>query len=114
MFTINQGKGFVLKFANGNQVSVQWGHGNYCSRRWDREEEFYGMKPVKLPEWVHESRTAEVAAWNEEGEYSWESDTVEGYCSPEKVAAFIQFVATSDLQVDRFEWEGKTTQGEEQ
>ena len=30
MFSITQGKGFTITFANGWTASVQWGAGNYC------------------------------------------------------------------------------------
>lgn len=70
-------KGFTIKFANGNTVSVQWGQGNYCENRYD--DHFHG-----------ESRDAEVIAWNEAGEYIMEA---QGWQSPEEVSALIEKVS---------------------
>lgn len=33
VFTATLNRGFQLDFPNGVTISVQWGHGNYCSNR---------------------------------------------------------------------------------
>ena len=55
-FSITNGKGFNLTFANKWQISVQWGPGNYC----ERENEDFDA-PKKQNYWV--SGSAEVAVW---------------------------------------------------
>lgn len=86
MFTITQGKGFHLTFANGWTVSVQWGAGNYCDN--------YGSRDYAAP--APSSRTAEVAAWDADG--TWLSfgsayHTVEGYKTTDEVVNFIANIA---------------------
>jgi hypothetical protein len=38
MFKANQNKGFQMTFANGYTVSVQFGAGNYCENRYQKED----------------------------------------------------------------------------
>ena len=115
MFINSNGKGFGMTFENGNTVSVQWGYGNYCENKFENREEIFGKREVNLGEWQLKCKDAEVAAWDAEGNwYSWGWDDVKGYNSPDFVAQFIHFVATSNLQEEVFEWEDKTMQGEDQ
>jgi hypothetical protein len=82
-----QNKGFQLTFENGWTVSVQWGPGNYCDRQ------SYGATfdaPLKGETGLWDSNSAEVAAWNSEGEWlPFEYDTVKGWLSTDEVAAFV-------------------------
>lgn len=88
-FSISQGKGFQMTFANGWTVSVQFGYGNYCENRsYDRTDFDPGVKPKG------ESKDAEIAAWDASGTwYDFEHDQVKGWCSADEVAAFITKVA---------------------
>ena len=64
--------GFHMRFANGYTVSVQFAGHNYSDDG---------------------KTTAEVAAWNEHGEWyspeTWGGDSIKGWATPEAVAAFI-------------------------
>ena len=90
------GKGFQITFSNGNLVSVQFGVGNYC------ENEDCGT--FDLEKNTPTCRDAEIAAWTKDGTwYKFPHDTIMGRVTPDEVASFIQFVATSDLTKDRWE-----------
>lgn len=84
MFKITKGKGFQMTFANGWTVSVQFGAGNYSS---NYNVDFSTPTP--------EATTAEIAAWNAEGEWHEfeHGDTVCGWCGPDDVANFINLIA---------------------
>ena len=97
MFKITDHKGFQMGMKNGWTVSVQFGVGNYCSRRW--ETDF--LAPRKDDMW--ESKTAEIAASKtDSGKVGreWypfgEDEDVKGYCSPEEVIEFLSLVASFD------------------
>ena len=65
MFTSTYNKGFHMKLPNGVTVSVQWGPGNYCSKRYAGSAtlDTY-MDPLSHTKW--HSKTAEVMAWTDE------------------------------------------------
>lgn len=86
MFRITRGKGFHITFANGWTISVQFGNGNYCDN--------YDFRGTSVESGEKGSSDAEVATISPSGDLFpcplFESgDTVEGQCSPEKVAALI-------------------------
>lgn len=90
-FNITNGKGFNLTFANKWQISVQWGPGNYCERKNDDFD-----TPKKQNYWV--SNSAEVAVWKGDGKQSFvplQFDSVEGWCSTNKVAEMITIVSNA-------------------
>jgi hypothetical protein len=91
-FLVTANKGISIKFANGCEVSVQWGTGNYSSNRSTFADITHG-------EPVPRSALAEVAAWDSDGEYitmpGW-VDLVGAYQTPEEVAAFIAHIATRE------------------
>ena len=107
-FTSNSNKGFTLDFQKGLTISVQWGEGNYCSRRntlatlnSDLDKNTPNVSCVN----------AEIAIWNIEGEYfkfKGERNTL-GFCNTDDVAKFIHFTSLSrtfeELQVFVKEWE---------
>lgn len=96
VLVITQGKGFQMKFANGNTVSVQFGAGNYCENR----DKPFGSDSDAL------SKDAEVAAWDSDGTwYSFDYDTVRGWLTADEVANFISFVSKSNLAEDKWEVE---------
>jgi hypothetical protein len=104
MFTITQGKGFQVAFANGNVVSVQWGSMNYC----DPTHKDGRNAPYDAAIGAHtwSATTAEVAAWNKEGEWhNFGGDQVNGWMSPEEVLEFLNFAANNELDTtDPFAW----------
>jgi hypothetical protein len=93
MFDISLNKGFHMSFENGWTASVQWGDGNYCSNRNLNAVSFGGPVPA--------SATAEIAAWDNKGNWyrgkDW-SDSVKGWCSPEEVAGFLYLVSNLHLK----------------
>lgn len=98
MFSTNANKGFSITFANGNTVSVQWGPGNYCDPVHPSGRMAPHDAPLSTADGTWQSSTAEVAAWDSEG--NWHRcgyDQVKGYLSADEVSEFINFVATSKL-----------------
>jgi hypothetical protein len=96
MFKSSSNKGFSLTFENGNTVSVQWGSANYCSPTHAAGRGAPLDAPMKTEIWSAEN--AEVAAWNEAGEWhNFGYDTVDGWKTTNDVAAFIDFVANNEL-----------------
>jgi hypothetical protein len=84
-FTITDGKGFHITFANGWTVSVQFGGGNYC--------EHY-RAPFDEPDDIHRSKDAEISVFKPDG--SWTNlagSEVYGYATPEQVALLLAAVA---------------------
>jgi len=74
-----------MTFENGWTVSVQWHSGAYCDRR--------GLDYAPGSEEFGDSYTAEIAAWDSEGNwYDFGSDQVLGYQTPEQVVTFMQYV----------------------
>ncbi len=83
MFKITQGKGFQMTFENGWTVSVQFGSCNYGSNY-----------DVPFGTRISSATTAEIAAWDADGKWhDFGGDTVQGWCSPDQVARFIQQIA---------------------
>lgn len=73
--------GFSMTFDNGNTISVQFGHGNYCDNK-------------------HESsfccNNAEIAIWNKDGkDYYFDGSAVKGYCSTDEIAEYIYLASTT-------------------
>ena len=99
MFRSTINKGFQITFDNGNTVSVQWGPGNYCAPTHPKGRSAPHNAPMSTDFW--ESKTAEVAAWNEDGDWHrFEHDSVDAYLSPAEVATFIDFVANNELKTE--------------
>ena len=88
-FIATQNKGFRMKFDNGFEISVQWGTMNYCEKK-NLMAEY--KDEMKEPIW--ESKSAEIAVFNEEGIVPiGGDDQVIGWCSAEEVAKVIAIVA---------------------
>jgi hypothetical protein len=104
MFTITQNKGFQIAFANGNVVSVQWGPSNYCDPTHEDGRGAPYDAAQNASTWS--ATTAEVAAWNQEGEWhNFGGDQVNGYLDPEEVLKFLNFAANNELDTtDPFAW----------
>ena len=89
-FLVTRNKGFRMTFENGFAISVQWGPENYCDRK--NEEDF--DKPMKERFW--ESKSAEIAVFNKEGEFiGIADDTVVGWLTTDKVAKCITVVQSA-------------------
>ena len=102
-FSITNGKGFNLTFANKWQISVQWGPGNYC----ERENEDFDL-PKKQKYWV--SGSAEVAVWKGDGKRSFvplQFDSVEAFCSTNKVAEMITIVSNAKSTISNKQMSNK-------
>jgi hypothetical protein len=88
MFKSTYNRGFQLTFENGITVSVQFGTGNYCSRR--------SLAPTATPHGDLANRTvesadAEIAIWHKDSDiwFDFGSDQVKGWCTPNEVAMWI-------------------------
>ena len=89
-FLATRNKGFRMTFENGFAISVQWGPENYCNRK--NEEDF--DKPMKERFW--ESKSAEIAVFNKEGEFiGIADDAVVGWLTTDKVAKCITVVQSA-------------------
>ena len=79
-FVSTQNKGFNMTFENGISISVQWGVGNYCSRKNDGE---FG-ESMKGQFW--ESTSAEIMISGKDGIVLGNDNSVAGWLSSGKVA----------------------------
>lgn len=85
MFKSCLNRGFTLKFENNLTISVQFGTGNYCSRR-----NFHGRFGDELKTPIIDSVTAEIAIWDKENKwFNFGSDEVKGYVTTDEVAKWI-------------------------
>lgn len=75
MIKITQGKGFHLIFNNGLTLSVQIGPGNYCDN-YDMDWVPFALTNATTSN--IQSRTAEVAIWDENGNWITEKFLGEG------------------------------------
>ncbi len=107
---INDGKGFGLTFDNGITISVQIGGGNYCDNYGEPIGRFSRPENYELPA----SKTAEIAAWDETGNWlTLGDDEIRGYVPVEDVfrfAALLQSLpsdlekAEIELSTNAFDW----------
>lgn len=87
-FTITDHKGIRIQFENGWTVSIQFGPGNYSDNYSGHDWE----GPRKADLW--HSTTAETALIDPAGKFIEYGDgDVQGYCTPQQVAALIAFAA---------------------
>lgn len=83
VFKDNYLNGFQMQFDNGWTVSVMFGKANYISNR----------------EHDGQSADAEIAAWDENGEWYFFNEangTVKGWVKPDEVAKFIAMIAAKE------------------
>jgi len=95
MFKSTYNRGFQLTFENGITVSVQFGTGNYCSRRsLAPEATLYN----DLTNHTVESDTAEIAIWHKDSDnwFDFGYDQVKGWCTPNEVAMWITRAAIAE------------------
>ena len=110
--TLNHG--FQITFQNGLTISVQYGKGNYCSRKDLNGIDF--NEDLRTP--IIESQTAEIMVWDESGEAVWldQHDEVLGYLSTDDVANMITLVSQakqSGMVTPRMDLEAKLHKGKE-
>lgn len=87
-FVSCQNKGFQMSFYNGMTISVQWGTGNYCSRRSLSSNVLSEMREPMIT-----SEDAEIAIWDANNNwFDFGSDQVKGFCSTDEVAKIMTFV----------------------
>ena len=97
-FSILLGKGFVIKFPNNYQVSVQWGYVNYCDNYGE------GKPRTEMTQEQFSSKNAEIAVRGPDGEllalnsigykdYEDIDNQVLGYLEPLEVLALMNHVA---------------------
>jgi hypothetical protein len=88
MFKTTGPTGFHITFDNGWTVSVQFGGGTYSDNK--QEDPFSSDNK--------ESSTAEIAAWNKDGwyEFETENDNVRGYVSANDVLEFMNMIANKE------------------
>ena len=91
MLTSNYNRGFTMTFNNGLIISVQWGAGNYCTRR-----NFHSTFDADLKTPKTESSDAEIAIWNDGGEwFNFGFDQVKGYIDADEVAKWMYLAAAA-------------------
>ena len=96
-FASTNNKGFQMTFENGWTISVQFGHGNYCSNR-NHPDGLHASKGVGY----FSCPDAEIAIWNSFGEYyDFGNDDIKGYCSAEEVAEWISRVSHPEFGSNR-------------
>tara|TARA_Y100000356_G_C11240296_1_gene280485 strand:+ start:56 stop:403 length:348 start_codon:yes stop_codon:yes gene_type:complete len=76
--------GILMKFENGNSISIQWGYFNYCSNRNESSQE---------------TLTAEIMICDATGKaHSFGNDSVKGWCTADEVAKWISFAQGNAIQ----------------
>ena len=89
-FACMDNKGFHITFENGYTVSVQFGTGNYC------DKQSYGPgsldAPMRAENGLWESPNAEIAVWDEAGDWTIESQ-VDGYITPNSLLQVLDWAA---------------------
>lgn len=87
-FASTGNRGFQMTFKNGMTISVQFGAGNYCSRR-NFNSDVHG----ELKQHIVQSPDAEIAIWDSNGDWFYfGSDQVRGYITPDEVADWIEAI----------------------
>ncbi len=94
-FSSTLNKGFQMTFDNGFRLSVQWGIGNYCSRKNDGQ---FG-DPAKTDFW--ESSSAEIAVFDDNIDgnpivnINGTLDNVSGWLGTDQVAKVMAIVQSA-------------------
>jgi hypothetical protein len=102
-FEITRGSGFVITFEHGMTISVQFGSGNYCSRK---------DSPTYVANIIlgHSSPNAEIAIYHPDTpSREWLTrkfdrtlnDDVKGWCDAEEVARAIAWTARYDKRLGK-------------
>ena len=81
-----------MVFNNRMTISIQFGTGNYCSRK---SVDAYPMSEMK--EYVVSSPDAEIAIWDADGTwFNFGYDEVKGFVTPDEVALWIHIVSSAE------------------
>lgn len=94
-FKSTHNHGFQMTFENGFTISVQWGTGNYCSRK---DLNSFHDDDLKQP--ITESPNAEIAIWHKDSDtwFDFGNDQVKGWCEPNEVGTWIsKIIQCKDL-----------------
>jgi hypothetical protein len=97
-FVSTENRGFQMTFANGWTISVQYGYGNYCSNHHHPNGYRFAMGQLMVT-----CPDAEIAIWDNNNQYyifnfgDGYSDTVNGHCSPDEVAKWIDFTCKQEF-----------------
>jgi len=101
MLYITRNEGFQIDFDNGYTISVQFGHGHYCSNRNSRK---IGYQSSSTPQ---ECKNAEIALWDRnrkdkgEGSSTWVNltpgDQVVGWVPADLVGKIIGYVQKGQI-----------------
>ena len=75
MFKVTGDKGFHIKFHNGYEISVQFGHGNYCDSK---------------------ARTCEVAVFKGDLYVDLPDSMDDGWVTPEKLVKIMDWVSNRE------------------
>ena len=95
-FSSDYNRGFSMTFENGMTISVQFGTGNYCSRR-----NFHDHPFTEIKEYTITSPDAEIAIWDADGNwFDFGYDRVKGYITPNEVATWIIFCTAATSMED--------------
>ena len=104
-----------MTFENGMTISVQWGLGNYCSRKYEEGKTF--GDEMKEMNWT--STNAEIAVWDKNNTWMIHKggDTVRGWVSPNEVLEVMNKVAKAktieELHEDVSIWEQMAEEDED-
>jgi hypothetical protein len=96
-FASIQNKGFRMTFKNGITASIQFGPANYCNARSYAPDSYNA--PMKTENGCWDSETAEVAAWDKNGNWVTKkvlpgiNDDVDGWQTTDDVLMFLNFCA---------------------
>ena len=95
MFSICSAKGFHLKFDNGFALSVQWGPGNYCEKRYaDFLAPAIEADELRGGSGSWASKDAEIAIFRPDGDFvPLLGDDVHGYVTTDQVAIIAAIIA---------------------
>jgi hypothetical protein len=92
MFKIIDGRGFTMTFANGYEISVQFGPGCYCQHRY---APINAHHRTDFADRVWDCEDAEIAVIRPDGSFlRLGFDTVRGWVKSDEVAAIIAALAS--------------------
>jgi len=91
-FATDYNKGFRMTFHNGMTISVQFGTGNYCSRR-----NFHSYPMSEMKEYTVSSPNAEISMWDANGDwFNFGNHDAKGFVTPDEVALWIHIVSSAE------------------
>ena len=98
MFKSSLNKGFSMVFRNGFEISVQWGTGNYCSRRndgdWDESTNHSHWSSQTAEVAIFDTNVTNMNSLNGEDtiKFSSTNDSVVGWMNTDQIAQLMEFV----------------------